>query len=143
MRDSNYSFPAQNRVCVSITAQLYDRRGMWTPVQIPPLCPKRMTAEPFTNIRTSQLWIRPPCSLCYTRLLISLTSPRLRHGSVIYSSSMEDSNVCSRSCKNQLSLVRPRRPSRIGTPYEVLIRLRSSIINNRSRYGIPWLFNAS
>lgn len=27
MRDSNYSFPAQNRVCVSITAQLYDRRG--------------------------------------------------------------------------------------------------------------------
>ncbi|KAG7530266.1 hypothetical protein FFLO_05151 [Filobasidium floriforme] len=35
MRDSNYSFPAQNRVCVSITAQLYDRRALDTASMLP------------------------------------------------------------------------------------------------------------
>ena len=27
MRESNFAFPAQNRACVCITSQLYDRRG--------------------------------------------------------------------------------------------------------------------
>lgn len=35
MRDSNYSFPLQNRVCVSITAQLYDRRALDTSAVLP------------------------------------------------------------------------------------------------------------
>lgn len=29
MRESNYAFPAQNKACVCITSQLYDRRGEW------------------------------------------------------------------------------------------------------------------
>jgi hypothetical protein len=29
MRESNFAFPAQNRACVCITAQLYDRRGVY------------------------------------------------------------------------------------------------------------------
>ncbi len=28
MRESNFSFPAQNRACVTISSQLYDRRGL-------------------------------------------------------------------------------------------------------------------
>jgi hypothetical protein len=28
MREANFAFPAQNRACVCITSQLYDRRGM-------------------------------------------------------------------------------------------------------------------
>ena len=27
MRESNFAFPAQNKACVCITSQLYDRRG--------------------------------------------------------------------------------------------------------------------
>ena len=31
MRESNFAFPAQNKACVCITSQLYDRRGAFCP----------------------------------------------------------------------------------------------------------------
>lgn len=34
MREANFAFPAQNRACVCISSQLYDRRGLFSP----PLC---------------------------------------------------------------------------------------------------------
>ncbi|KAH8104328.1 hypothetical protein DFH11DRAFT_1478393, partial [Phellopilus nigrolimitatus] len=35
MRESNFSFPAQNRACVCITSQLYDRRALDTTSPLP------------------------------------------------------------------------------------------------------------
>lgn len=35
MRESNFAFPAQNRACVCITSQLYDRRALDTNVPLP------------------------------------------------------------------------------------------------------------
>ncbi|KZT58130.1 hypothetical protein CALCODRAFT_412957, partial [Calocera cornea HHB12733] len=35
MRESNFSFPSQNRACVCITSQLYDRRALDTNAALP------------------------------------------------------------------------------------------------------------
>ena len=58
MRESNFAFPAQNRACVCITSQLYDRRGV---------CPTFLDAiyKAYADDRP-KLWIRMHLSLSTT-----------------------------------------------------------------------------
>lgn len=67
MRESNFAFPAQNRACVCISSQLYDRRGTYIlPHRSESIAGRRYHAQRSTPTR------RYPCSTPSPTLSISL-----------------------------------------------------------------------
>ena len=74
MRESNFAFPAQNRACVCISSQLYDRRGTSIPPHPSDTRARRRERGPALDTNSSLPLFNSLTHLVY----LTSTSPRIR-----------------------------------------------------------------